>query len=110
MNFLISDAWAQAGGQAAGGIDLVGFLPLLLIFVVFYFMLIRPQQKRAKEHKEMTQGLKKGDEVITTGGALGRIGAVSDNFITLEVAENVDIKVERGAVSKLVPKGTIKSA
>jgi len=108
MNPLISDAWAQ-GAEGAGG-GLISLLPLIIIFVLFYFLLIRPQQKKAKQHKEMVGSLKKGDEVVTNGGALGKIIEVGDNFITLEVANGVNIKVQRQAVSQMMPKGTVKAA
>ena len=108
MNLFISDAWAQ-GAQGGGG-SLLSLLPLVLIFVLFYFLLIRPQQKRQKQHKEMIGSLKKGDEVVTNGGTLGKVTDLNDNFITLEVANNVNVKVQRGAVSQMMPKGTVKSA
>lgn len=104
---LISPAYAQAAGPS-GAFDFVSLLPLILIFVVFYFLLIRPQTKRAKEHKEMVGKLQSGDEVVTNGGLLGRIAEVGDNFITLEVADGVTIRVQRFQVSQLMPKGTIK--
>ena len=107
MDFFISNAYAQ-DAAAQGG--LMSFLPLIVIFVVFYFMLIRPQMKRSKEHKKLVEQLNKGDEVITNGGLLGRITDVSDAFITLEVADNVQIKLQRQAVANVMPKGTIKSA
>jgi len=108
MNLLISDAWAQGGAPAGGG--LVSLLPIIVIFVLFYFLLIRPQQKRQKQHKEMVESLSKGDEVVTTGGTLGKITDVGDNFITLEVAQGVNIKVQRSMVQAMMPKGTIKDA
>ena len=108
MNFLISDAWAQTDGPAGSG--LLGLLPFVLIIVVFYFLLIRPQQKRQKQHKEMVGGLKKGDEVVTTGGALGRITNVGDNFVSMEIADGVEIKVQKQSVQTMMPKGTIKDA
>ncbi len=107
MNFFISDAWAQSEGLFGGG--LIGLLPMVLIFVIFYLLLIRPQQKRAKQHKQMVAELAKGDEIVTNGGALGKITAVDDNFVTVEIAESVKIKVQRSAVAQLMPKGTIKS-
>ena len=107
MDFFISNAYAQDAGAQSG---LMGFLPLIVIFAVFYFMLIRPQMKRAKEHKQLVSQLGKGDEVITNGGLLGKITDVNDSFITLELAENVKIKVQRQAVANVMPKGTIKSA
>jgi preprotein translocase subunit YajC len=107
MNFFISDALAAApqGGQ---GDVLTGFLPLIFIFIVFYFLLIRPQSKKAKEHKQMVEALAKGDEVVTNGGLLGRVTKVGDNFVELELAEGVTVKLQRGAVGSLMPKGTIK--
>ncbi len=106
MNFLISDAWAQSGFGGSGG--LVGLLPMVLIFVIFYLLLIRPQQKRAKQHKTMVAELSKGDEIVTNGGALGKITSVDDNFVTVEIADGVRIKVQRMAVAQMMPKGTIK--
>ena len=106
MNFFISDAMAQ--DAAAGGGGLLGMLPLILIFVLFYFMLIRPQTKRAKEHKNMVEALAKGDEVVTNGGVLGKITEVGESFLTLQIADGVEVKVQRQAISTLVPKGTIK--
>jgi preprotein translocase subunit YajC len=108
MNLLISDAWAQSGGAAGGG--LVSLLPIVVIFVLFYFLLIRPQQKRQKQHREMVAALAKGDEVVTVGGTLGKITEVGDNFITLEVSQGVEIKVQRNAVQSMMPKGTVKEA
>lgn len=109
MDFFITPAWAQAapGGTAS---TLTTILPLVLIFVVFYFLLIRPQTKRAKEHREMVGKLAAGDEVVTNGGILGRITEVTDNFVTLEVAANVAIRVQKFQVTQLMPKGTFKGA
>ena len=109
MDFLISSAHAQATGAPAGG-GLAQFLPLILIFAVFYFLLIRPQMKRAKEHKNLVANLSKGDEVVTNGGLLGKISDLNDSFVTLELAEGVQIKLQRHAVASVMPKGTIKSA
>ena len=109
MSFFISDAMA-APPAAGQGDPLMSFLPLILIFVVFYFLLIRPQSKKAKEHREMVAALAKGDEVVTSGGLLGRISKVGDNFVELEVADGVTVKVQRPAVANLMPKGTIKGA
>ena len=89
---------------------LTSFLPLILIFVVFYFLLIRPQQKRAKEHKNMVEALSKGDEVVTNGGLLGKITNVGENFVTVEVAAGTEVKVQKQSVATLMPKGTIKEA
>lgn len=106
MDFFISTAYAQDAAPQGG---LMSFLPLIVIFAVFYFMLIRPQMKRSKEHRQLVSQLAKGDEVVTNGGLLGRITDVSETFITLEVAENVKIKLQRQAVASVMPKGTIKS-
>lgn len=109
MGFFISDAWAQAA--PAGQSDpLMSFLPLIFIFVVFYFLLIRPQSKKAKEHKQMVEALAKGDEVVTSGGLLGKITRVGDNFVEVEVAEGTTVKVQRQAIASLMPKGTIKES
>lgn len=107
MDFLIASAYAQDAAPQGG---LMGFLPLILIFGVFYFMLIRPQMKRAKEHRKLVSELAKGDEVVTNGGLLGKITGISDSFITLELADNVEIKLQRHAVATVMPKGTISSS
>ncbi len=109
MNVLIADALAETApaAQQQGGI--VTLLMMVLMFVAFYFLLIRPQQKRAKEHKAMVAALAKGDEVVTAGGLLGRIADISENFLTLEVADGVQVKVQRQAVQAVLPKGTLKS-
>lgn len=109
MDFLIPSAWAQAAGGSQPN-AFVQLLPLILIFVVFYFLLIRPQSKKAKEHREMVAALAKGDEVVTSGGLLGRISKVGDNFVELDVADGVTVKVQRPAIANLMPKGTIKGA
>ena len=108
MNFFISDAWAQAGGGGGGG--LLGILPIVVMFVILYFIMIRPQQKKAKEHRAMTSELTKGDEVLTNGGVLGKITDTDENFVSVEVAEGVIIKVQRMAIAQMMPKGTVKSA
>lgn len=109
MSFLISDAMAAAA-PAEQSDPLMSFLPLIVIGVIFYFMLIRPQSKRAKEHKQMVDALQKGAEVVTNGGVLGKITSVGDNFITLQIADDVEIRVQRQSISQLMPKGTIKNA
>lgn len=106
MSFFISDAMA-AGAESETSFG--SLIPLLLIFVIFYFLLLRPQMKRAKDHKKMTASLDKGDEVVTNGGLLGRIKKLDDSFVTLEIAEGVVVKVQRGSISTLMPKGTLKS-
>ncbi|MFP5505896.1 MAG: preprotein translocase subunit YajC [Gammaproteobacteria bacterium] len=106
MDFFISQALAaDAPGQPD---PFMSFLPLILIFVVFYFLLIRPQQKRAKEHRAMVDGLKKGDHVVTNGGLLGRITDLGENFVKLQIAEGVEVKVQRPAVAALLPKESVK--
>ena len=105
----MSEAWAQAAGGAAGG----GFESIFLIvamFAVLYFLMIRPQMKRAKEHKTLIEALQKGDEVVTAGGVLGRISKVGEGYLSVEIAPNVEIQVQRSAVQTVLPKGTIKNA
>jgi preprotein translocase subunit YajC len=105
---LITPAFAQATGLP-GGSDLMTFLPMIAIFVVFYFLLIRPQQKRAKETKAMLAALQKGDEVVTAGGIVGKIAKLDEQYAVVEIAPNVTISVQRGAIAQLLPKGTIKA-
>ena len=107
MGLLIQDAWAQ--GAAPQSDPLLSMLPLLLVFVVFYFFLIRPQTKRQKEHKEMVSKLAVGDEVVTGGGVLGKVTGVGDQFVEVEIADGVRIKIQRHTVGAVMPKGTIKS-
>ena len=107
MDFFISNAYAQAGAASGGG--LLTFLPLVLMLVVFYFLMIRPQQKRMKEHKQMVGDLKKGDEVVTNGGLGGTISNVGDAYLSLRVADEVEVKVQKAAVAALLPSGTLKS-
>lgn len=103
----ISEAWAQSGGSAGGGME--SFLLIGAMFAVLYFLMIRPQMKRAKEHKAMIDALQKGDEVVTAGGVLGRVNKISDAYIGVEIASNVEIQVQRAAVQMVLPKGTIKN-
>ena len=106
---LIGLAWAQgAGGGGVGG-EMLGLLPILLMFVVLYFLMIRPQMKRAKEHKAMVEALQKGDEVVTAGGVLGRITKIGDNYVTVEIANNTEVQIQRPAIQLVLPKGTIKN-
>ena len=105
---LISPAYAQASPATPGG-DFMAFLPMVAIFVVFYFLLIRPQQKKAKETRAMLDSLQKGDEVAISGGVIGRISKLNDQYAVIEIAPNVEVNVQRGAISQLLPKGTIKS-
>jgi preprotein translocase subunit YajC len=112
MDFFIASAHAQAaaGGAAAAPNPIMSFLPLVILFGVFYFMLIRPQMKRAKEQRAMVAALSKGDEVLTNGGILGRIDDISEQFVSLEIASGVIVKMRRDAVSAVLPKGTLKSS
>jgi preprotein translocase subunit YajC len=107
-DILISPAHAQAAPSTPGG-DLMAFLPMVAIFVVFYFLLIRPQQKRSKEQKEMLSNLQKGDEVVTAGGIVGRISKLTDQYASVEVAPNIEVNIQRTAIAQLLPKGTIKA-
>jgi preprotein translocase subunit YajC len=107
MDFFISNAYAQSFG---GSESLTSLLPLVLIFVVFYFLLIRPQSKRQKEHKELVAGLQPGDEVTTAGGLLGKVTDAKENFVKIEIASNVVVTVQKHTVSAVMPKGTIKAA
>jgi len=109
MEWLIASAHAQAAGGAQPN-ALLQMLPLLLIFVVFYFLLIRPQAKRAKEHKAMVAALGTGDEIVIAGGILGRIIEAGDQFLVVEIANGVHVKVQRHTVASVLPKGTLKSA
>ncbi len=105
---LISNAYAQAAGADPTG-GLMGLLPLILMFVVLWFLMIRPQMKRAKEHKALIQALSKGDEVVTQGGVAGRIAEVGEGFIHVEVAPNTNVVVQKQAVTTVLPKGTLKT-
>jgi preprotein translocase subunit YajC len=105
--FFINDALAQ--GAAAGDSSMLGLLFPIALIAIFYFLMIRPQQKRAKEHKALVEGLKKGDEVVTSGGLLGKVTDVGDNFAQMEIAEGVQVKVQKQSVAAVMPKGTGKS-
>jgi preprotein translocase subunit YajC len=107
MDFFIADAWAQSAPPAGGGAS--GLIMFVILIAVFYFILIRPQMKQAKEHKKMIEALQKGDEVVTSGGLLGRIAEIGDSFLLLEVAKDVQVKVQKHAVSAVMPKGTAKT-
>ena len=107
LGFFIADAHAQIGGGQ--GDATFSFIMLIALFAVFYFVLIRPQSKRQKEHKAMVAGLSKGDEVVTNGGLLGKITNVGDNFVTIEVSDGLEVRVQRMAIATLMPKGTIRS-
>ena len=108
----ISSAIAQTAPAAAAGGDvqssLMGMLPLVLMFVVLYFVMIRPQMKKAKEHKNMVEALAKGDEVVTAGGLLGKVTKLNEGFLTVEISTGVEVQLQRSAVVQVLPKGTIK--
>ncbi len=104
----ISQAWAQSSGQTAGG-GIESMVLIVLMFGVLYFMMIRPQMKRAKEHKAMVEALAKGDEVVSGGGILGRVTKISEAYVTLEVAQGVEMVLQRSAVQVVLPKGTLKN-
>ncbi|HRX70505.1 MAG: preprotein translocase subunit YajC [Candidatus Competibacteraceae bacterium] len=110
LNLLIPPASAQAAGGAGGGMGLLNLLFPIILIGAFYFLLIRPQTKRAKEHKQMVDALKKGDEIVSGGGMLGRITEVGENFVQVELAENVQIRIQKQAISSLMPKGTYKGS
>ena len=106
---MISVAYAQT--PAGGGMgDLTTLLPLVLMFVLLYFLMLRPQMKRAKEHKQMLASLQKGDEVVTSGGTLGKVTNVGEAYVKVEIAPNIEITVQKPAIQTLLPKGTIKGA
>ncbi len=109
MSFFISDAMADAGAAAAQTADPLAslILPIGLV-VLFYFFLIRPQSKRQKEHKKMVNDLQKGEEVLTSGGILGKITRINDDFVSLEIAKDVILKIQKSAIQTIMPKGTIK--
>ncbi len=111
---LISNAYAQtAAGASPPGNQLLGLLPFILMFVVLYFLMIRPQMKRAKEHKQMLESIQKGDEVITAGGLLGKISKVTESYVVVEISREgsnaIEVNVQKSAVSAVLPKGTIKA-
>ncbi|BBO89014.1 preprotein translocase subunit YajC [Desulfosarcina ovata] len=108
MNIAFAMGQGAAGGGASGGF--ASFVPLILMFVIFYFLLIRPQQKKTKEHRQMIDNLKTGDRIVTSGGLHGRITGVAENALTVEIAEKVRVKVNRGSVSALVQTGSPQAA
>ncbi len=109
MSLFIASAHAQTAGQPAQGGEMFQIFFLIGLFVLFYFIAIRPQRKRQKEHAEMVSGLNKGDEVITSSGILGKITRLEDNFVVLQVADNVELKFQRSYIGAVLPKGTLKS-
>ncbi len=104
---LINPAWAQGSPGQGGGIESI--LLIVMMFGVLYFLMIRPQMKRAKEQKQLIDALQKGDEVVTAGGVLGRISKLNENYVTVEIASNVEVHVQRPAIQLVLPKGTIKN-
>jgi preprotein translocase subunit YajC len=106
LDFFVSNAWAAPAQQEPG---LASFLPLIILFAVFYFLLIRPQLKQAKQHKQLVSELAKGDEIATSGGLLGKIKEVGDNFVLVEIARETEVKVQKNAISAVLPKGTLKT-
>lgn len=108
LDFFVAPAFAQEAAPQQGFLS--PFVLMIALFAIFYFLIIRPQNKKQKEHREMVQALSTGDEVITAGGALGKVTDVSEQFLSVEVADNVVIKVQRHTISAVMPKGTIKSA
>ncbi len=106
---LISNAFAQTAGASGAAGGLMSFLPIILMFAVLWFIMIRPQMKRQKEAKAMMEALAKNDEVVTAGGILGRVTKVNENYVTLEVAEGTEITVQKNAVTNVLPKGSLKS-
>jgi preprotein translocase subunit YajC len=108
MEFFIADAFAQNGAQQGFGLNM--FLMIGVFFVIMYFMIIRPQSKQAKEHKKLMESLSKGDEVVTSGGFMGKIAAVGEQTVQVELTEGVTVKLQKHAVTKLLPKGTLKNA
>ena len=107
MSFFISDAMAQEAA-AGGEPGMANFAFLIILFVIFYFLLLRPQIKRAKEHKKMTEALSKNDEVVTTGGIAGKVTKIDESFAMVKIAEGVEVQVQRSAIGSLLPKGSVK--
>ncbi len=107
QGFFIADAMAQAG-QPSGTQQFTSIAMMIGLFVIFYLLLIRPEQKRRKEHQNMVAGLTKGDEIVTMGGMLGKITAVGDNFLTVQIAKDMEIKIQKMSVQAMMPKGTFK--
>jgi preprotein translocase subunit YajC len=108
MTFSIPFVIAQAAPVASAGSSIMTFLPIIVLFGVFYFMMIRPQMKRQKELRTMLTALAKGDEVVTNGGIIGRIDSVGETFLTVEIAQNVLVQVQKGAISQVLPKGSVR--
>lgn len=110
LDLLIAPAYAQAAPAAGGGSMLSTLLFPIILIAIMYFLMIRPQMKRQKEHKAMLDKLQRGDEIITSGGIAGTVSEIGDNFVTVEIANGVQVRIQRGAVANVLPKGTLKSA
>ena len=110
LDLLIAPAHAQAAPAAGGGSMLSTLLFPIILIAIMYFLMIRPQMKRQKEHKAMLDKLQRGDEIITSGGIAGTVSEIGDNFVTVEIANGVQVRIQRGAVANVLPKGTLKSA
>ena len=110
LDLLIAPAYAQAAPAAGGGSLMSTLLFPIILIGVMYFLMIRPQMKRAKEHRAMLEKLSRGDEVLTNGGVAGTVTEIGDNFISVEIAPNVQVRVQKGAIANVLPKGTLKSA
>lgn len=110
LDLLIAPAYAQSAPATGAGGGLLQFLPMLAIIGLMYFMMIRPQMKRAKEHRAMLEKLAKGDEVITNGGIAGTVSDIGDSFVSVEIAPNVQVRLQKSAIANVLPKGTLKSA
>ena len=106
-DFFIQNAWAQGTGTPGGNSSFL--IMMIIFFAIFFLLVIRPQMKQQKEHKKMVESLSKGDEVVTNGGLLGRVSEVGENFIVVEVAKDTQVKIQKNAVSAVMPKGTLKS-
>ena len=109
MSFFINDAMAQSAAAGAPPELLSQLMVFGGIFIIFYFLFIRPQNKKAKEHKELTENIGKGDEIVTSGGVLGKVSSLNENFVTIEIAKEVQVRIQRQAISTVMPKGTIKA-
>ena len=109
MNFLITDAWAQ-GSTGIGGSGIELFIMIGVFFLIMYLLIIRPQNKRNKAHKSMLTALSKGDEIVTTGGILGKVSGISENFVALEIQDQVIVKIQKQAIASIMPKGTMRDA
>ncbi len=109
MSFFITDALAEGAPAAQGGDPMSSLIFFGGMIVIFYFLLIRPQQKKAKEHRNMVSALAKGDEIVTSGGMLGKISAVGEEYVTVELGDNLSVKLQKQAVMTVLPKGTIKA-